>query len=146
MYTSPRCLVPFFALLFGTMTVAVSAQTAVKKGPPPVTSAASGAEMYTAYCAACHGTTGKGDGPAASAMKTPPTNLTLLTAKNNGKFPSAEVYTSIKGDTGMPVTAHGTADMPVWGTMFNSMSHSDQSEVHLRLANLVHYIESMQAK
>jgi mono/diheme cytochrome c family protein len=146
MYTSPRRLVPFFALLFGTMTIAVSAQTVVKKGPPPVTSPTSGAEMYTAYCAVCHGTTLKGDGPAASAMKMPPTNLTLLTAKNNGKFPSSEVYTSIKGDTGAMVTAHGTADMPVWGIMFNSMSHSDTSEVHLRLANLVRYIESMQVK
>ena len=146
MYTSPRsCLVPFCALLFATMTVVASAQTVVKKGPPPVTSPASGAEMYTAYCAACHGTNGKGDGPAASAMKMPPTNLTLLTANNNGKFPSAEVYTSIKGDTLMPA-AHGSADMPVWGTMFNSMSHSDPAEVHLRLSNLVRYIESMQAK
>ena len=127
------------------MTIAVSAQTVVKKGPPPVTSPASGAEMYTAYCAA-HGTSGKGHGPAASAMKVQPTNLTLLTAKNNGKFPSSEVYTSIKGDTGAMVAAHGTADMPVWGTMFNSMSHSDTSEVHLRLSNLVRYIESLQVK
>jgi mono/diheme cytochrome c family protein len=146
MYTSPRRLVSFFAVLFGTLTVAVSAQTVVKKGPPPITSPTSGAEMYTAYCAACHGATGKGDGPAALAMKTPPTNLTLLTEKNNGKFPSAEVYTAIKGDSGALVTAHGTAAMPVWGTMFNSMSHSDPSEVHLRLANLVRYIESMQVK
>jgi len=146
MHTSPRGLVPFLALLFGTMTVAVSAQPVVKKGPPPITSPASGAEMYTAYCAACHGVNGKGDGPAAAALKTPPTNLTLLTAKNNGKFPSAEVYTAIKGDTGTPVAAHGTVDMPVWGTMFNSMSHSDPSEVHLRLANLVHYIEAIQVK
>src|SRR5208283_1342168 len=130
MYTSPRRLVPFFALLFGTMTVAVSAQTVVKKGPPPATSPVSGAEMYTAYCAACHGTTLKGDGPAAPAMKTPPTNLTLLAAKNNGKFPTAEVYTSIKGDTGAMVTAHGSADMPVWGTVFNTMSDSDPAEGH----------------
>ena len=146
MYTSPRRLVPFFALLFGTMTVTVCAQTVVKKGPPPVTSPSSGAEMYTAYCAACHGATGKGNGPVAVAMKSSPANLTLLAAKNNGKFPSAEVYTAIKGDTGALVAAHGTADMPVWGTMFNSMSHSDPGEVHLRLANLVHYIESMQVK
>ena len=144
MHASPRCLVPLFALLFGTMTDAVNAQT-VKKGPPPITSPANGAEMYTAYCAACHGATGKGDGPAATAMKAPPTNLTLLTAKNNGKFPASEVYTSIKGDTGMPA-AHGSADMPVWGTVFNSMSHNTASEVHLRIANLVHYIETMQVK
>src|ERR1700692_3174661 len=113
MFTSPRCLVSCLALLLGTMTVAVSAQTIVKKGPPPVTSPANGAEMYTAYCAACHGANGKGDGPAAVALKVPPTDLTQLSAKNNGKFPTSEVYTAIKGDTAMPVAAHGTKDMPV---------------------------------
>ena len=145
MYTSPRCLVSCFALLLGAMTVVVNAQAVVKKGPPPVTSPASGAEMYTAYCAACHGANGKGDGPVAASLKTSPTDLTQLAANNNGKFPTAEVYTAIKGDTAMPVAAHGTKDMPVWGTVFNSMSHSD-SEIHLRLANLVRYVDGLQTK
>jgi hypothetical protein len=41
------------------------------------TNAASGQEMYTNYCAVCHGTDGKGGGPA-SALKAPadPTTLT----------------------------------------------------------------------
>jgi mono/diheme cytochrome c family protein len=146
MFTSPRCLVSCFALLLGTMTVAANAQTAVKKGPPQVTSPASATEMYTAYCAACHGVNGKGDGPAAASMKIPPTDLTRLAAKNNGKFPTAEVYTAIKGDTGMPIAAHGTKDMPVWGTVFATMSRGNDSEVYLRLANLVHYIDTMQTK
>ena len=78
-------------------------------------------------------------------MKVPPTDLTQLTAKNNGKFPTAEVYTAIKGDTAVPLAAHGTKDMPVWGTVFNSMSHSD-SETYLRLANLVRYLDGIQTK
>jgi mono/diheme cytochrome c family protein len=43
----------------------------VKKAPAPVTSAASGSEMFISYCAACHGKYGKGNGPAATALKEP---------------------------------------------------------------------------
>lgn len=42
------------------------------------TSAASGQEMFTSYCAVCHGTDGKGSGPAASALKVSPSDLTTL--------------------------------------------------------------------
>ena len=52
--------------------------TVIKHVPVKVTSAASGKEMYVSYCAVCHGTDGKGNGPAASALKTPPTDLTML--------------------------------------------------------------------
>ena len=144
MSRSPCRVVPLFALLFGAIGAAVNAQTVVKT-PAPHTSAANAAEMYKAYCASCHGITGEGDGPVAAALKMRPTNLTRLAVQNNGKFPSAEVYSSITGDTAVPLTAHGTKDMPVWGTVFESMSHSD-TDVRLRITNLVHYIEELQAK
>jgi mono/diheme cytochrome c family protein len=35
-----------------------------------------GAQVYLARCATCHGPQGKGDGPAASALTPPPTDLT----------------------------------------------------------------------
>ncbi len=37
---------------------------------------ASGKQIYEARCAACHGNTGKGDGPAAAALNPKPANLT----------------------------------------------------------------------
>jgi len=145
MNKSPRGLVRL-ALFIGAISVAVSAQTVVKKGPPPTTSPANGREMYVTYCAACHGVDGKGNGPVASSLKTAPTDLTQLAAMNNGKFPNAEVYTAIKGDPDMPTAAHGSTSMPVWGTVFNSMNQHSDSVVHLRIANLVNYIEAMQVK
>jgi mono/diheme cytochrome c family protein len=108
------------------------------------TSPASGKEMYTSYCAVCHGADGKGGGPAASALKTTPADLTMLSKNNEGKYPALKVTSSINGDASLP--AHGSKEMPVWGTLFRSISHGHQGEVQQRVANLSGYIESLQAK
>ena len=108
------------------------------------TSANSGKEMFAAYCAACHGKDGKGNGPAAVALKAPPADLTILARQHAGKFPSIQVYRAITGEAG--ISAHGSKEMPVWGPVFMSMSHQHESEVHLRVANLTDYIKSLQQK
>jgi mono/diheme cytochrome c family protein len=109
------------------------------------TSPASGEEMYTSYCAVCHGTDLKGNGPAASAMKVQPTDLTLMAKKSSdGKYPYNRVASAIQGDVNLP--AHGSKDMPVWGSLFWHMSSGHQSEVQQRVSNLSKYIESKQAK
>jgi len=102
-----------------------------------------GAANYTAYCAACHGTSAKGDGPAAAALKLPPTDLTRLAANTHGQFPALHVKAVILNADG---TAHGSKDMPVWGPVFRSLSAGEQGDVELRVANLTKYIESLQAK
>src|ERR1041384_5369114 len=43
--------------------------------PPSVPSLARGREVYQATCAACHGVTGRGDGPQAAALTPRPSNL-----------------------------------------------------------------------
>jgi mono/diheme cytochrome c family protein len=116
----------------------------VKHAPAPVTSAQSGKQMFQAYCASCHGETGKGDGPAAAALKSPPADLTMLSKKNGGQFPADRVSSILGGQA--TVTAHGNRDMPVWGPVFWHMSQGHESEVHQRVANLTHYVESLQAK
>lgn len=130
--------------VFMVLAVVANAQTTVKHVPAPITSAASGSEMYNAYCAACHGTDGKGNGPAASALKSLPTDLTVLSKNNDGKFPSAKVASTIRGEAAIP--AHGSREMPVWGKVFWSMSHGHGSEVQQRVSNLSGYIESLQSK
>ena len=117
----------------------------IKQVPAPNVSAASGKEMYNAYCAACHGADGRGNGPAASAMKTPPTNLTILSVQHNGRFPEAAVQQAIKGDPAMP-SAHGSKDMPVWGPVFTMMGQGGAAQAQLRVRNLTQYIASLQRK
>jgi mono/diheme cytochrome c family protein len=116
----------------------------VKRVPMASTSRVSGVEMFKSYCASCHGLQGKGDGPAASAMKRAPSDLTMLTKKNQGKFPEMHVsyVLGMKEDIG----AHGSKDMPVWGTLFSRMENSDETFTKLRIRNLVTYLESIQAK
>lgn len=123
---------------------AVAQEKEIKHVPVKTTSPTSGSEMYNTYCAVCHGKDGKGSGPAASALKTPPTDLTKLASGNGGKYPSAHVASAIQGDVNLP--AHGSKDMPVWGNLFWHMSQGHGGEVQMRVSNLNKYIESLQAK
>jgi mono/diheme cytochrome c family protein len=131
------------------MALAAGAQqtqpsTQIKHVPMKPTNAASGAEMYTNYCAVCHGKDGKGNGPATPALKIAPTDLTTLAQKNGGKYPALHVTSVIRGEGDLP--AHGSKDMPVWGPLFWRMSQGHEAEVQQRIVNLNQYIESLQVK
>jgi len=116
----------------------------VRHVPISKTSPTSGQEMFKSYCAVCHGTDAKGNGPAASALKTSPSDLTRLSQKNGGKYPAAHVAALIRGQAALP--SHGTQEMPIWGPLFSSISQGHESQVQQRTANLVAYIDSLQAK
>jgi len=137
-------------ILVAISTFAAAQQAPAKTAPTvkhvPITNAPlnSGKEMFSSYCAVCHGKDGKGNGPAASAMKTPPIDLTLLAQKSGGKYPAPHVATVLRGQATTP--SHGSQDMPVWGPLFSSISHGDEGQVQQRITNLVNYIESLQAK
>jgi mono/diheme cytochrome c family protein len=138
------------ALIVLTCMVAAQEQTrdqtkkTIHHVPIKPTSPASGKEMYTSYCAVCHGMDGKGGGPAASALKTPPADLTMLSKNNGGEFPALKVASILRGTSELP--AHGSKEMPVWGPLFRRMSGGHEGELQQRVANLTHYVESLQAK
>ena len=118
-------------------------KTAIKHVQPEYTKVSDGAQMFKTYCAVCHGAEGKGDGVAAPALRKMPADLTVLSRENGGKFPDIRVMNSIEGDA--DVTAHGSKDMPVWGTVFRRMQNA-KGVALLRLYSLTRYIESIQAK
>jgi len=117
------------------------AQT-IKHEPITPMAGVSGSEAYKNYCAVCHGIGGKGDGPAAKALKTAPPDLTQLSARHEGKFPASAVKMTVLGEQTNP--AHGSRDMPVWGTLFRSVDSAAVTD--LRVGNIVKYLESIQAK
>lgn len=102
----------------------------------------SGGELFKSYCATCHGSDAKGNGPTAAALKVPPPDLTTLSKRNNGKFPADQVATVLKN--GVDVPAHGTAEMPIWGSTFADIK--THRVVTMRVTELIHYLESVQAK
>ncbi len=130
-----------FALLLGSLGLQAQ-EKEIRKVPLQPTSMSSGQEMFKAYCATCHGAGGKGDGPAASALKKTPADLTQLARKHNGAFPEAYVTAKLRA---VDQPAHGSKEMPVWGPLLSSVSR-DGAEAQLRVANIVAYLVSIQAK
>jgi mono/diheme cytochrome c family protein len=74
-----------------------------------------GREVFSTYCATCHGVGAKGDGPMAKMLTTPPTDLTQLAENNGGQFPTFRVVRQIDGRD--PLLAHG-GEMPLFGQLF----------------------------
>jgi mono/diheme cytochrome c family protein len=112
--------------------------------PVNKTTASDGKQMFTNYCAPCHGVDGKGHGPVAAALKKQPDDLTGLTKKNNGKFPDAHIVTVLK--FGADIPSHGSSEMPVWGPILGKMNKTNVQDKELRISNLSRYLESIQAR
>ena len=102
-----------------------------------------GTQMFRTFCAVCHGTNAKGNGPAAITLKTAPPDLTVLSRKNGGKFPLMKVTQVIQGDE--VVLSHGTREMPIYGDMFRDI-RNDEAFVKLRVGVLTSFIQSLQQK
>ncbi len=119
-------------------------QKTIKHVPMKATSPASGREMFNNYCASCHGEDAKGDGPAASALKVAPPDLTTLAKRKGGKFPSAYVASILEFGTSVP--AHGSPEMPIWGPLFRSLNRGNTLQVKQRVTNLTDYLKSLQSQ
>lgn len=76
-----------------------------------------GKDMFEQYCATCHGTDAKGDGPLTYNMANEVPALTGLSAANDGQFPLLDVIQTIDGRSG--VRGHG-GPMPIYGGLFQN--------------------------
>ena len=137
-----RCAV---AVVWTLSAAAIAgAQTTGRVLPPLALESLTGRDSFDRYCASCHGRDGTGNGPVARALQTRPADLTTLAQRNGGTFPVAQVRAFVEG-TGRQLTAHGTNEMPVWGTMFRALETAD-GRVGVRIDNLVAYVESLQKR
>jgi mono/diheme cytochrome c family protein len=111
-----------------------------------------GKREYDSNCASCHGLKGKGDGPYKPYLTKSPSDLTVLSKKNSGVYPFDRVYMSVDGR--LEIGAHGSRDMPIWGTQYSvqaGASHMDvpyapESYVRTRILALTEYIYRLQTK
>lgn len=145
-----RISVPLTLILGGFLAFGATAFAAedensktIKKVNARPTATLNGVDLFKEYCAVCHGNDAKGSGPAADALKKRPADLTQLARKNGGAFPELHVMNFIKGQD--VVAAHGSRDMPVWGSIFSQMS-SNPDLVQVRTYALLKYLEELQAK
>jgi mono/diheme cytochrome c family protein len=135
-------------LQYGAMVMLVlvcaaraDAQPPTRTMPPVLADSLTGRDSYDLYCVSCHGPSGLGDGPIATALKKAPADLTTLTRRNGGLFPTAAVAAALAG-TGRAIPAHGTTDMPAWGHLFRAFESDARARV--RVDNLVAFLERMQ--
>ncbi|MDG1462191.1 MAG: cytochrome c, partial [Gammaproteobacteria bacterium] len=97
-----------------------------------------GEENFEQFCAACHGSGAKGNGPVASSLKKPMPDLTMITNNNDGEFPYRKIRSTIDGR--WDIEAHGTEIMPVWGYEFwvaDDSGNFDEDNVSKILDGLV---------
>ena len=103
---------------------------------------------YRLYCQDCHGASGVGDGPLAEGADPPPSDLTVLSAANDGSFPRDRVREVIDGRE--EVVGHLGIAMPPWARLFaHELEEFDapgerEGLVQRRIAHLVAYLESIQ--
>jgi mono/diheme cytochrome c family protein len=128
-------------LMMVSLTGAMADAQTVKQGTAPRIQSVQGVDTYKAYCATCHGPLAKGDGPAATALKKVPADLTTIAKRNGGKFSATDVEAVIVGQQGF--ASHGSRDMPIWGPVFRSLA-PDDSVMKMRMSNLVTYLKSIQ--
>ncbi len=138
----PDLIVIFLAAILGLLGYSQQ-RPKIIHAPASNTDPTSGIDMYRSYCAVCHGLDGKGNGPAAPALRQRLPDLTLLSKKNGERFPRFHVSNVIMGDE--VIAAHGSKEMPMWGDVFRDLKR-DEAIVKLRAHNLTQYIASLQEK
>lgn len=106
-----------------------------------------GKVLYVQNCVSCHGVDGRGNGPVAASMATPPADLTRIAARRDGVWPLLEVMAILDGYNRNTLPRE---DMPVFESFLdNEMSEFDTGNgvmtlVPTKLIEIVYYLESIQ--
>jgi len=137
----PRLIL--FVLLLSPSILCLSQEGSANRNPQ-VRNPIEGSRIFQYYCSSCHGTDGRGNGPASAALRHAAPDLTVLSQKNNGKFPYRHVRNVIEGTDVQPV-AHGDRKMPAWGPVFHEVD-ADQDWGEVRLDAVTKHIQSIQQK
>jgi len=116
-------------------------------GPAAAQDTVQGEALFGFYCATCHGTAATGNGPMSPSLVVAPADLTTLSARNEGLFPTTRVVTRIDGRD--PLISHGSM-MPVYGDFFEGTDVATKAETgqpimtSQPIADLLAYLETLQ--
>jgi mono/diheme cytochrome c family protein len=140
---SLKFILPVTCLL-ATLGTAYPQATKNQESGARDTGAAAGKRTFVKHCASCHGTAGKGGGPAAAALNPQPPDLTTLARRHNGKYPAGYVGALLK--FGRSLAAHGSEDMPVWASRFRELDPVEDPTGQHHIDDVVAYLASLQAE
>ncbi len=111
--------------------------------PEPQTT---GALDFSENCAACHGAAGRGDGALAADLARRPADLTGLSRRNGGVFPTTRVMAQIWGYAGQK----GAGVMPDFAALLEGEmvlydgGDGIDSPTPIRLVDLAEYLKTLQ--
>jgi mono/diheme cytochrome c family protein len=115
-----------------------------------------GKREYDASCAACHGISGKGNGPLRPHLVKAPSDLTTVAKRNGGVFPVQRLTEVIDGRASTEIGPHGTREMPAWGARYLAEAkdyyaevpfpYDSEAFVRARIATLIDYLNRLQGK
>ena len=107
-----------------------------------------GPQDFADYCSGCHGATGNGDGELAGTLRRRPADLTKLSRRNKGAFPTTRVMAQIWGYTGKK----GTGVMPDFAPLLEGDlvpydgGDGIATPTPIRLVEIAEYVKSLQQK
>jgi high-affinity iron transporter len=81
--------------------------------PPTAESLAVGQQVYQQQCSACHGATGRGDGPLAASLRPRPVDLQVHAPQHPDSFLFEVISKGVPG-TAMPPFAAGLSEDERW--------------------------------
>jgi len=135
-----RCLPFLFVaviLACGPLAAAGSDPPGIKREPAKAVHSVDGKVLYDSYCAACHGPTGRGNGPAARYLSVPVPDLSTL-AVRDGEFKLKHVKFHITDQEAVG------AVMPHWNDILMQNFGDQQGFKELAVHNLARHVARLQ--
>src|ERR1700683_1638348 len=89
LHTGSQLVLSFALSCFGLASLGATPQAAPKTTEQleSLIYSVKGPDLFRVYCAVCHGSDAKGNGPLASGLKAKVPDLTVLAKTNGGQFP-----------------------------------------------------------
>ena len=108
-----------------------------------------GRQQFEDKCAVCHGATGVGDGVLAEGLRQEPADLTRISVRNGGTFPTTETFSKIWGRDDEIIKTHNMREMPAFydAPVFGHDKEFEESAGRLspqQIRNIIAYLQTIQ--